>query len=97
MKLLYIIIVVLFTSCVPAIDPYPPEPTGREITFAEISQPYLDRYGQPEDADTYTSGNYMVTDWWWWTQGFNVTFSNNEYDSVNGWTVSSTFSFTPIN
>ena len=67
------------------------------ISFEEVSEPYRETYGDPEEVQRFTSGDdYETIDWWWWSQGFEVTFSNTPYDGVYGWCVSSTFSFAPI-
>ena len=66
-------------------------------TFEQVSQPYLDEYGTPEDIYTYDSGNYHTVSWWWWSKGLEVTFSQSPYDDVYGWTVDSVYTFPPIN
>ena len=65
-------------------------------TFDEVSQPYLDQYGQPEDVYKYDSGDYHTVDWWWWSQGFMVGFANTPYDGIDGWAVDNTYTFPPI-
>ena len=65
-------------------------------TFDEVSQPYLDQYGQPEDVYKYDSDDYHTVDWWWWSQGFMVGFANTPYDSIDGWAVDNTYTFPPI-
>ena len=66
------------------------------VSFEEISQPYLDQYGPPKKIVKFTSNDYHWTDWWWWSQGFRVTFEWTTYDNVRGWVVGSTYSFPPI-
>lgn len=66
------------------------------ITFEEVSRPYLDEYGEAESVTEYISGDYHIIDWWWWTQGFEVSFINSPYDYTHGWRVDSTYSFEPI-
>jgi len=63
------------------------------VTFDEVSQPYFDRYGQPEDVYTYDSGNYQSVSWWWWSKGFNVDFVRIDWTN---WKVGSTYTFEPI-
>jgi len=65
-------------------------------TFEQVSQPYLDQYGQPEDVYEHESPNYHSIGWWWWSQGFKVNFLWTTYDDVRGWVVNSTYSFPPI-
>ena len=65
-------------------------------SFTEVSQPYLDQYGPPEDIEEFISGDYHSIDWWWWSQGFMVCFVDSPYDSTWGWRVDSTYSFSPI-
>jgi len=70
------------------------EPT----TFEEVSQPYLDQYGPPEDVYIYKSsgGRYWCSiDWWWYSKGFQVTFLWIVYDEELGWRVASTYTFPP--
>lgn len=89
----------LFGCPAPIVPPPPLEPTlpaPHYWTFEEVSKPYLDARGQPEEVMKYTSANYSTVDWWWWTQGFEVSFENSIYDDVNGWGVSSTYEFDPI-
>jgi len=86
-----ILLLSFFLSCEILAPPEPPS-----ISFNDVSQPYLNRYGQPEDTSTFTSGNYQVIDWWWWSKGFMVSFINSPYDNTNGWRVDSTYSFSPI-
>lgn len=65
-------------------------------TFEQISKPYLDQYGPPEDLYEYESPDYHSIDWWWWSRGFEVTFLWTTYDDVRGWVVDSTYSFPPF-
>ena len=65
-------------------------------TFEQISQPYLDQYGSPEDVYEYYSSDWWSITWWWWSKGFSVDFLRSTYDDVRGWVVDSTFSFSPI-
>jgi len=97
-SILCVALALLFTGC-HLFDPPPPAtpaPPPHYYTFAEVSKPYLDQYGAAEDVNEYTSASYHSIDWWWWTKGFEVSFLDTTYDDVNGWTVESTYSFTPI-
>ena len=76
------------TTPAPTPDPY--------ITFEEVSQPYLDKYGTQEDFYTYDSEDYHTVDWWWWSKGFEVTFSDTPYNDTKGWCVDSEYTFPPI-
>lgn len=76
---------------------------NRIYTFANVSQPYLNEYGTPEEVGEFISGNYHLIDWyhtidwWWWCPiGFVVRFINSSYDDVSGWAVDSTNNFAPI-
>ena len=89
-----IFIVSLLLSCNLTAN-YKPS-TDLPITFAEVSQPYLDQYGQPEEVTEYISSDYHTIDWWWWTKGFMVGFANTPYDGIDGWAVDNTYSFSPI-
>ncbi len=84
------LVLILLASCSALFQP------DVYITFADVSQPYLDRRGPPEEVSTYTSADYKTVDWWWWTQGFEVTFLDTIWDDVNGWTVDSEYTFEPI-
>lgn len=99
MKKLWIIILmaILFIAC-PSyddLDDWEYDP-GPYITFEEVSQQYLDQYGQPEDVYEYISDDYHSIDWWWWSKGFMVCFVESTYDDVYGWTVDHTYSFDPF-
>ncbi len=65
------------------------------ITFAEASQSYIDKYGEAETVNEYTSSDpyYHIIDWWWWSKGFMVSF---EYIGCVGWKKTSTYSFDPF-
>ncbi len=82
--LIFLLVTLLLTSCTYVID---------SVTFEEVSQPYLDKYGFPEDIYKYDSDCYHTIDWWWWSQGFSVTFIKSCYDDVSGWAVDSEYSF----
>ncbi len=93
---LTVIVLALLGGCY---DFMPTESTttaAASITFEEVSQPYLNQYGQPEDIYTYDSGDYHTVDWWWWSRGFMVGFANTPYDGVDGWGVDNTYTFPPI-
>ena len=75
-------------------DPLAPIHGG--MTFEEVSQPYLDQYGQPEDVYEYKTPDYWSIEWWWWSQGFEVTFLWTTYDDIYGWVVDSTYSSPPF-
>ena len=92
MILLVVVMVLFLTGCPWNSDTFFPE----AITFAKVSQPYQNKYGRPEEINEYTSKDYHSIDWWWWTRGFMVSFLATTYDDVNGWTVDSTYSFSPI-
>ena len=65
-------------------------------TFAEVSQPYRNKYGRPEDIYEFTSSGYLAVDWWWWSKGFSVTFVDTIYDNHRGWQVENEYSFPPV-
>jgi len=69
------------------------------ITFASVSQSYRNTYGEPEEINTYDSfeDDYHTIDWWYWTQGFEVSFIDSPYDDTYGWRVDSEYTFEPIN
>jgi len=69
---------------------------GEWISFEDVSAPYLETYGPPEETSEYKSSDYHSIDWWWWSQGFMVCFLWTTYDDVYGWTVDHTYSFDPI-
>lgn len=83
-----IVILLLFIGCELLFE--------QPITFKDVSDPYLATYGQPEEVNEYKSADYQSIDWWWWSQGFMVSFLDTTYDDVNGWTVDHTYSFAPI-
>ena len=90
-----IFIILLLTGC-PCSDDDWIDGSAYFITFEEVSQPYLDTYGPPEDVYDYYSVDYHSISWWWWSQGFEVTFLLTSYDDICGWTVDSEYSFPPI-
>ena len=92
MKLCVVLSVLLLAGCYEAAEYVPQDVT----TLEEVSQPYLDANGPPEEVTTYTSGAYQAVDWWWWTKGLEVSFINSPYDDYAGWRVDSIYRFTPI-
>ena len=105
--LLIMMFSILFFAC--NLEPdEPEEPTTTEveqpqepipivyISFDDVSQAYLNQYGQPEEVSEYYSADYWSIDWWWWSKGFMVNFLNTSYDNISGWTVDHTYSFSPI-
>jgi len=66
------------------------------FTFDQVSKLYRDSKGEPEEVETFTSGNYETIDWWYWSQGFEVSFINSPYDDVIGWRVENIYTFSPI-
>ena len=85
-------LVVLLLCC-------PPDYDFGGSTFYDVSASYLEQYGQPEEENEYKASATYLIDWWWWSQGFNVTFSNwndGATKNSNGWQVESTYSFPPI-
>ena len=106
-KLIALLLILIVFSCqvdippeevpvepIPLVEPTPTELTW--ITFEEVSQPYFDQRGEPEEITKYNSDNYCTVDWWWWSQGFEVTFIWTTYDDTYGWRVDSTYEFEPI-
>ena len=88
---IFMIFLVLFIACNVVQEEERPY-----ITFGEVSQSYLNQYGEPEEVNEYKSDDYHSIDWWWWSKGFMVSFLNTTYDDVNGWTVDHTYSFDPF-
>ena len=53
----------------------------------------INRYGQPEEVNTYTSSGYSSVNYWWWSQGVNRGYRSGSY--VSGCEVS-TYTFDPV-
>jgi hypothetical protein len=53
-----------------------------------------DRYGGPEEVNSYDSGGYHSVSWWYWSKGIEFTFTWGEY--VDGCCDKSTYTFPPI-
>jgi len=98
------VLLIFFVLLVGCPDPAEDEDEEEEIywwdlepvTFEDVSQPYRESRGDPEEVKEYSSDNYHSIDWWWWSQGFMVNFLSTTYDEVLGWTVDHTYSFDPI-
>ena len=43
-------------------------------TFEEVSAPYYQTYGEPEGVTGYKTSTNHTIKWWWYTQGYQVTF-----------------------
>lgn len=52
-----------------------------------------DKYGEPEEINSYDASDYHSVDWWYWSQGVEFTFAWGEI--VDGCEVSK-YTFTPI-
>ncbi|MBA7524297.1 hypothetical protein ES705_16434 [subsurface metagenome] len=98
--LLGIIIGLMIVAC-----PYPAEDPEEDdweyvelawISREEVQQPYLDKYGDPEEVNEYISDDYHSIDWWWYSKGFMVNFLWSMYSDVHGWEVDHTWLFDPI-
>ncbi|MBA7707422.1 hypothetical protein ES703_116294 [subsurface metagenome] len=65
-------------------------------SFEYVSQPYLDKYGPVEYIYTRSDGLYI--EWWWYMQGFMVSFSRGGYfyHDIYSWKVWETDEFPPI-
>lgn len=48
------------------------------------------KMGEPEEVNTYNSGDYSKTDWWYWTRGIQYSFTYYKYCEV------STYTFRPL-
>ena len=68
-------------------------PSLNFFTFEEVSQPYLDKYGPPEEVKKYSSSNYRSVDWYWYSRGLTVGFVRTTYSNFRCWTVDHTYSF----
>ena len=70
------------------------------ISFEEVSQPYLEKYGEPNEIDQIEIDGEPAIIWiWTWDNpggdpndqiGVVVTFINSDKDNVNGWRASET-------
>jgi len=72
-----LIVSIFFTGC-----QYDPEPLYPEMfdSFEEVSQPYLDQYGEPEHAaECFSYNSYHYVEWWWYSIDFMVRFKGLTY------------------
>jgi len=94
---LLIILMIILTmglvggTCVPEEAVYIDNPGVEDpeicATFEEVSQPYLDLYGEPESVEEYAVGiEYYYVEWWWNSQGFMVCFVQTASDNYT-WSV----------
>ena len=67
------------------------ESCPESLTFYDVSNSYLRRYGEPSDRSSYRSTGYRSRTWTWWEQKLMVTFVDTEYDRYCGWTVESIY------
>jgi len=66
---------------------------GCITTFQEVSQPFLDKYGEPELTDRYLSSTYQSITWYWLSRKFAVMFAQNARANFGQWYVDHTYSF----
>jgi len=52
------------------------------------------KYGAPEEINTYSSAGYQSVSYWWWSKGINKDFKWGRY--VDGCCDVSTYTFEPI-
>lgn len=52
-----------------------------------------ERYGSPEEVETYDSGNYHSHTWWYWSIGFSRNFT---WTDDSGSCEVSDYTFSPI-
>lgn len=102
MKRILLVVFILLTGCTMEDYTLPNDtvndtiPESEVISFEDISQEWVDTYGEPEDVYEFSSSGYYSVDYWWWTQGFAVGFVWNDWDDIYGWYVDWTYSFNPI-
>ncbi len=89
-----LLFVVFSLGCVTIAELYPAL-YGKYITFEQVSQPYLNRYGIPEEVSSYNTDGYFSKNWSWYSKGIIVKFVSSKYSDVYGWEVYSTYRFTP--
>lgn len=64
-----------------------PLPENGYLSFAEVSQPYLEQYGEPEKIYEYADTNeFCYVEYWWDSQGFMVCFVQTASDDYS-WSV----------
>ena len=90
---LFIVTFLLFISCTNYVENEDGSIDYNPVAFETVSQPYLDKYGYPEDIYEYKSDCYHTINWWWWSKGFSVSFIKSCYDNISGWAVDSEYSF----
>jgi hypothetical protein len=92
MKAIFIFLIILiFVGC-----ESPEGNPARYISFEEISMPYFLDRGAPEYVATAEFFTRTEVDWWYWSQGFEVSFVDDSTDDVNGWKELSSQKFPPV-
>jgi len=67
-----------------------------EMTFAEISQPYLKQFGKPDNIFEINLEGKNYTQWYWYGQDVIVEFVCPEDDEEDGWEISFALSLDPL-
>ena len=63
-----------------------------ECNCNEEKNEKIDRYGSPEEIESYSSHGYKSESWWYWSKGIEFTFTSSKDDCCDV----STYKFTPI-
>jgi len=66
------------------------------MTFDEISNPYLEQFGFPDQTFDLKMENHVYVQWYWYKEDVVVEFVSPENDSENGWDISFAISLDPL-
>lgn len=66
---------------------------AKYVSFEQVSKPFYNQYGAPEEVKEFKSDTCHSISWYWWSRDFMVQFANTTYDDVPGWKVDHTYRF----
>jgi hypothetical protein len=66
------------------------------MTFEELTQPYIDQFGEPDQTFEFDLDKEKYVQWYWYKIDVVVEFVCLMKNMKNGWEVSFAFSMDPL-
>lgn len=92
-QLVVVALLLLLAGCSTLIEPPYESPYGYTGPCAPEMDEVRAAMGLPEEVNTYSSDGYYNVDWWYWSRGWERSFTWGSY--VTGCDIS-TYTFDPI-
>ena len=69
---------------------------NKNMTFDEVTNPYLEKFGFPDQAHEFELETENYIQWYWYKHDVVVEFVCPREDTENGWEISYAFSLDPL-